>query len=318
MTEAFIPTRLLYRDGQLEELERCMKPILHNRSVENVLIVGLPGTGKTLLTRWMLETYIKGRSAYVSCWEYRYTHEVLREILVQLEKPAHGREPTGDLIKLLKAILEKRKIVVCLDEGDQLKDFDLLYTLLRNGCGLILISNSSHVLMNLDSRIKSSLALTEIHFPPYTKNEILDVIKDRVQFAFKPKAISEEMLGIVATLANGDARIALQIILRAGKKAEDKGLKQITIEGVKQAAREARKFRKSYLLKKLNDDQKVIYETLEKKTKLASGELFKEYCSIVPKPVGGRAYRNYMKRIVELGLAKVEGKGRWKSYEVVI
>ena len=175
----------------------------------------------------------------------------------------------------------------------------------------------SHMLMNLDSRIKSSLTLTEINFPSYTKDEIYEIIKDRVQFAFRPRAVNDEMLRIVATLANGDARIALQILLSAGKKAEDKELKQISIEEIKQAAKEARKFRKSYLLNKLNDDQKVIYCILEKKPKMCSGDLYREYCSMVPRPVVDRAYRNYMKRMVELGLVKVEGKRRWKSYEIM-
>ena len=51
---------------------------------------------------------------------------------------------------------------------------------------------------------------------------------------------------------------------------------------------------------------------------MASGTLYKEYRNLVSKPVVARAYRNYMKRMVELGLVKVEGKGRWKSYEIVV
>jgi len=317
LTEAFIPTRLLHRDGQLRELERCLKPALHNRSIENVFIIGPTGTGKTLVARWILETHFKDEWAYVSCWDYRHTHEVLREILVRLGRPVHGREPTGDLVGLLKKVLEK-KIIVCLDEVDQLKEFNLLYTLVRNGCGLILISNNYHALMHLDSRIKSSLAITEIDFPKYSKDEIYDIIEDRVQFAFRPGAIKNDLLRIVSSMADGDVRVALQILLRAGKKAEDKGLRQITAEEIKQAAKEARKFKKSYLLKKLNDHQRTIYEILEKKIRLASGELYKEYCSIVSKPVVDRAYRNYMKRMVELGLVNVKGKGRWKNYEIVI
>jgi Cdc6-like AAA superfamily ATPase len=31
LTEAFIPTRLLHREGQLRELERCLKPALYGK-----------------------------------------------------------------------------------------------------------------------------------------------------------------------------------------------------------------------------------------------------------------------------------------------
>jgi len=48
LTEAFIPTRLLHREGQLRELERCLKPALHNKIVENVFLVGPSGTGRLL------------------------------------------------------------------------------------------------------------------------------------------------------------------------------------------------------------------------------------------------------------------------------
>jgi len=77
LTETFIPTRLFHREGQLRELERCLKPALRNRTIENVFLVGPSGTGKTTLAKWILESYFKEISAYVNCWKYRSTHEIL-------------------------------------------------------------------------------------------------------------------------------------------------------------------------------------------------------------------------------------------------
>jgi len=51
LTEAFIPTKLLHREGQLRELERCLRPALCKKSVENVFLVGPSGTGKTTVIR---------------------------------------------------------------------------------------------------------------------------------------------------------------------------------------------------------------------------------------------------------------------------
>ena len=68
----------------------------------------------------------------------------------------------------------------------------------------------------------------------------------------------------------------------------------------------------------MNDHQLVIYEILEKKTKMTSGMLYKEYCKLVSKPVVARAYRNYMKKMVDLGLVEVEGSGRWKKFQIVL
>ncbi|RLG01862.1 MAG: hypothetical protein DRN49_00380 [Thaumarchaeota archaeon] len=94
LTEAFIPTRLFHREDQLRELERCLKPALHNRLPENIFLVGLTGTGKTIVAKWILESYFTGRSVYVNYWKYRSTHDVLKEILLGLGKVVHGREKT--------------------------------------------------------------------------------------------------------------------------------------------------------------------------------------------------------------------------------
>jgi orc1/cdc6 family replication initiation protein len=307
----------LHREGQLRELERCLKPALRNKMIENVFLVGPSGTGKTTLAKWILESYFKEISCYVNCWKYKSTHEVLKEILLNFQIPVHGRESTGELTDKLEKIIEKKKLIVCLDEVDQLKDFDILYTLARNGFGLILASTHYHALMNLPLRIKSSLALTEIEFPAYKPEELFDILKDRVRFSFRPNTIKDELIRIVSVMAEGDARVGLEILRRAGKKAEDRNLRKVTIEEIKQAAKEAKRFKASFFLSKLNEHQKIIYEILGKKKRMASGELYREYCKVVKNPVVDRAYRNYMRRMVELGLVKVEGFGRWKSYEII-
>ena len=317
LTEAFIPTRILHRESQLRELERCLKPALKKRSIENVFLVGPSGTGKTTLVKWILESYFKEISAYVNCWKYRSTHEVLKEILLNFQVPVHGREPTGELIKLLEKLIQKKKIIVCLDEVDQLNNFDILYILARNGVGLILASTRYHALIDLPSRIKSSLALTEIEFPAYKPDELFDILKDRVEFSFRPGTISKEFIKIAAIAAEGDARVGLEILRRAGKKAEDKGLDKVTIEEIKQAIKEAKKTKVSFIISRLNEHQRVIYEILAEKKRMPSGELYREYCKRVSKPIVDRTYRNYMKKLVGLGLIKVEGSGKWRKYEVV-
>ena len=318
LTEAFIPTRLLHREGQLRELERCLKPALYGKAVENVFLVGPSGTGKTTLAKWVLESYFKEISAHVNCWKYKSVHEVLKEILLSFQIPVHGREPTGELIKQLENLVNKKRVIVCLDEVDHLENFDILYILSRNNVGLILASTRYHALIDLPSRIKSSLALTEIEFSAYKPEELFDILKDRVEYSFRPGSIKKELIRIASVAAEGDARVGLEILRRAGKKAEDKGLKEVTIEEIKQAIKEAKKTKVAFFTSKLNEHQKVIYEILGKKKRMASGMLYREYCKAVANPVVDRAYRNYMIEMVELGLVKVEGRGRWKVYEIVV
>lgn len=183
---------------------------------------------------------------------------------------------------------------------------------------MVLISNHIYSLMSLDSRIRSSLGLTEIRFPDYKPEEMYGILKDRVQYSFRTGTLKDELIRIPALMSKGDARVALETLRRAGRKTEDKGLSHVTIKEIKEASREAKKLKKSYILSKLNEHQLVIYEILEKKTRMASGMLYKEYCKLVSKPVVARAYRNYMKKIVDLGLVRVEGSGRWEKYEITL
>lgn len=317
LTEAFVPTRLLHREGQIRELERCLSPALKNRSIEDIFLMGTSGTGKTTIVKWILENYFKGVSAYVNCWEQRTTHEVLTEVLLSLQIPVHGREPTGGLAKMLEKAVRKKKMIICLDEVDRLKDFDLLYVLSKGGCGLILISTRSHVLASLTNRIKSRLSLTEIEFPEYEAKELYDIIRDRVEYAFRPGALKNELIKIASIAAQGDARKALEIVRKAGKKAEIRYLNEVTIEELKESIAEANKFKTIYPIDKLNAHQKTIYTILEKHRKMTSGALYGEYRNLTQVPVVDRAYRNYMNKMVSLGLIKSEGKGRWKSYEII-
>lgn len=318
LTEVFIPTRLFHREGQIRELERCLKPVLNNRLPENVFLLGSTGTGKTIVARWILESYFGNRSVYINCWKYRSTHDVLKEILLGLGKVIHGREKTSDLVKMFEKDLKKKTIIVCLDEVDQLKESAILYILARNACGLILISNHIHSLIALNSRIRSSLALTEIRFPDYKPEEIFDILKDRVQYSFRPRALKEELIRITAISSREDARVALETLRRAGRKAESRGLQEVTIKEIREASRGAKRLKKSYILSKLNEHQRVIYKILEEKIQMDSGNLYKEYCRLVSKPVVPRAYRNHMKKMIHLGLVNSKGKGRWKRYELAL
>jgi len=317
LTEVFIPTRLLFREGQIQELARCLKPALKNKSIQNVFLVGESGTGKTTTGKWVLESYFKDISVYVNCWKYRSTHEVLKEILLSFHIPVHGREPTGELIKKLEKLIQKRRIIVFLDEVDQLKDFDILYILARNNCGLVLASTRFQALITLPTRIKNSLALTEIEFPKYTWKELFEILKDRIRFSLRPNSIKNELIKIASVAAEGDARIALEIVRKAAKKAEGKGLTKITIHEIREAVKETRKMRLNLVTSRLNEHQKIIFEILQARKEMDSGQLYLEYSCKMEKPLGQRAYRKNMEKLVKLGLVEAKGFGRWRRYKIL-
>jgi cell division control protein 6 len=314
--EAFIPERLVARKGQIEEIARCLKPAKVGKSIKNLYIYGPPGVGKTLVTKWILKENFERNSVFVNCWSKRTSHKIMEEILLQSGYVVHGKESTSDLFKKFEKL--KKKPIVCLDESDHMKDTEILYVLARNSCGIILISNQAFSLTEVDYRIKSSLFLDEIEFRPYKKEEVLEILKERISYGFRPGSIGENLLSIVAGISNGDARIGLQTLKVSAKNAESKDLENVTIDEVKTAAKSARKYRLSYLLGKLNDHQRTIYEILKKSRTMDSGKLFDECKKKSKEDIIDRSYRNYMQRMEELGLVRESGIGRWKKYEIIL
>jgi hypothetical protein len=49
---------------------------------------------------------------------------------------------------------------------------------------------------------------------------------------------------------------------------------------------------------------------------MTSGELFNLYQESLAQPLGERAYRNHMHHLVQTGLVRDIGEGRWKKYEI--
>lgn len=313
--ETFIPDRLVSREGQIRELARCLDPVRSGRSARNIFVYGPPGTGKTSVCRWILKEHFPKHSVYVNCWSKRTTHKIMEEILLQMGQVVHGRESASDLIKRFEKL--GRKVIVFLDESDQMKEPDILYVLPRISCSVVLISNQTFPLSSLDSRIKSGLLLHEAEFKAYSADDIMKILKERVAFGIRPGAVDEVTLSIVSKMCNGDARVALQTVKIAAREAECKDFDRITMNEIRYAISCSRKYRLSYMLGKLNEHQRTTYEILKKNGSMESGRLYAEYCKAVKEPVVDRAYRNHMERMEELGLVKSEGSGRWKRYEAV-
>jgi cell division control protein 6 len=92
--------------------------------------------------------------------------------------------------------------------------------LARGNCGLILVSTSFHSLLSLTTRIRRSLSLSEIEFPAYSAKEIFDILKERIEFALRPNTMEESMIKLVALASAGDARVGIDILRKASKRAD--------------------------------------------------------------------------------------------------
>ena len=127
----------------------------------------------------------------------------------------------------------ERVVVIMLDEIDKLVEKsgdDTLYNLSRmnselqnSRVSIMGISNDLKFTDFLDPRVKSSLGEEEIVFPPYDANQLRDILQHRADVAFKPDALTDDVIPLCAAFAaqeHGDARRALDLLRTAGELAE--------------------------------------------------------------------------------------------------
>lgn len=322
LLEAFIPEHVVHREGQKQLLASCLKPSLAGRRVIHSFIYGPCGTGKTLLIKWLINELrahsSKVQSAYVNCWKNNTTHAALTAILNELEVYTTYHQAARDLIAHIEKESQDHALVVCLDEVDVLESKEILYDLSRSGIGLILISNDPYALLDMDPRIKSSLQAEAIEFPAYSTVELFDILAQRKSYAFVGGTVKEKDLKLTARLADGDARIALETLRRAALMAEEQGAKMLSSDHVKEAYKKTGNLRKTEALKRLNMHEKTLYLILEEKKRLPTKALFDEYTKRVDIPATDRSYRNYVNKLVRLGLVKAKGKLTGRVYELGI
>ena len=319
LLEYFIPESIMHREGQKQELAECLRPVTISRRPRNVFLYGPCGTGKTLLVQWMLRELeghtSRARTAYVNCWKRNTTHAALTEILSQLDIYVNYRQAATELLKLVEKESKKKQLVVCLDEVDSLESQEVLYDLARSGVGLVMVSNDAYALMEMDQRVKSSVNAEYIEFPAYKEEEIFEIVHERAKQGLVPGAVRQSELRLVARLADGDARIAIETLRRAAMIAEDKEAERIGAEHIKKAFGSTHLLRKTEALKKLNEHEKILYLLMEKHKKLNTKELWEEYTKADKKPASQRSYRNYMSHLVKLGLIRARGELTGREYE---
>ena len=328
LTEHFIPSQVIHREGQLSTIRDCLLPITHKKQMRNIFIYGPPGSGKTCIARYVCEeltahapsaTYV-----YVNCWKYPSRFKILLSILnslgVVLSVHRKGT-PTDELIDALRHKAKDRHIVVILDEVDKAEDPNVLYDLLETDrVGLLLISNEETALHSADQRVRSRFASAEqIEFYRYKPDEVADIIKDRAEWGLVPGAIKAAQIERIADHADGDARIAIDTLRVAAEIAENADAPRITDAHIQKALPKAAVLSDTKKLEMLNIHQKVLNEIIAEHKKVEPYILYQEYEERMRaqkiEPMVERTLRKYLDRLVVSGLVEAKGDGRWRVYQ---
>lgn len=247
LSPIYTPETAAGRDEEIQEIADALRPLVRRRPPEHILLHGPSGTGKTTCVQHVfnrLEKETSTKTVTVNCWKYNTRPSLLTAILIQLGYPIPRKgRPIDNILSKLREWLDKHKgSAVLLDEFDQLRDrTQVIYDLqhvnqeAEHSLGIIMVSNQDPSQIELGPRSRSRLNYTEVQFKPYNQKQLLRILQKRVEQAFKPGTVPEEVVETVAQKTaetSGDCRQALEILLKAGRKADKENNRGLTLEHI--------------------------------------------------------------------------------------
>ena len=346
---AFEPSSLPHRDHEVEALVRNLVDALNGHIPSNMLLYGVPGSGKTVVTRFVLGQLLdKGvemgqpvQTYEINCRNVDTKYRVVQTIASQLARrgdtpiPFTGW-PTDRVLETLIYRMDRATGVhiIVLDEIDNLVSRagdDLLYnltslnTVLGNArCCIIGISNDLHFTQQLDPRVNSRLSQEDLVFHPYGALEIQDILNERVETGLREDVLEGGVLELCAALAaqeHGDARRALDLLRISVQKAEQRAQARVDPKHVRLAQSQLEYDQVTPVLKSLPLHQKVVLFAIILNEEnglrnISTGEVYRTYADACMKigvePLTPRRISSLLNELDTLGLimARNVSKGR--------
>jgi len=325
-----IPEHFLHRDVQLQSLKYCIRPALSGSRPLNCQCIGAPGTGKTTSVIKIFEE-IENHApeiipVLVNCQVNSTKYAVFSQIfkkLIGYAPPSSGVSFKKIFGEVAKFLAERKKVlVVALDDMNYLfyenEVNEVLYPLLRAHethpgvrMGVIAILSDTGVPHLLDPKVESVFLPEEIKFPQYSRDEIKDILSNRVKLGFYPDVLDAAVLDRITdhTFALGDLRVGIDLLKRAGLNAEQRASRKISTEDVESAYEKSRLVHLSYMLRSLKKDEKVLLGLIADSPQSSSGELYKKFHSKTS--LGYTRFYEMLNRLsaIKLIYADFTGKG---------
>lgn len=260
----YMPSKLQHRDRQLRLLNEFFRHAIESpgRMTQRVIITGKVGTGKTVLaqhfgrniTREAERRNINLHYVHVNCRQnkgsfFLVLQQIVAKFIPTFPKRGYSAE---ELFQMLMQILDDKNVylIVTLDELEPLiqnEGSEPLYKLSRieenrervaRRLSIICVLRGLSWLNRLDASTRSSIQSNVIQLDAYNKEELSDILSDRVSLAFKEGAISMETVMLAAEAGEdegGNARYAIELLWRAGKHADAEGARETLPEHVRKA-----------------------------------------------------------------------------------
>jgi len=243
---SYMPEDPKHRDLLLEELMHAANPGLRGVRPQNLIIRGLPGTGKTTAIRKVFSDLdrISGPivPVYINCLMIQTKFGVFSEISRKLSdgQTYPLNRSLQKISMILSGLVRKKKctLLVCLDDVNYLADHgelnETLYSLLRFheihgeakiGVWVATSDMTFDLFTHTDGRVQSVFMPKEVSFHPYEREEIAEILDDRVKTGLNSGFITDRAFELLvdAGYDSGDLRTSLILLRRSAYLAEDLG-----------------------------------------------------------------------------------------------
>ncbi|HDD33615.1 MAG TPA: hypothetical protein ENG30_00530 [Thermofilaceae archaeon] len=345
LSSRYIPPKLPHRDPQLRTLRSLVGDALKGDSLNPrvVQLLGPTGTGKTSSV-YLLHREFEGRGVphtflYVNLRIEGSTPFLLFSSLYEKATgfPAPRNLSAQELLRLFlrKVLSFKIPALVVLDEVEYHARgaiSSVIYTLTRlqevdekaSRVNIVFIARSSSWLKLLDPAERSSLGNLVVSYPPYTKDQLFDILAYRASEAFAAGAITDDVLhwlsDYTCTYMASDVRRALDTLFYAGVVAEQEGAMRVTLDHVVKALRHMDSFIAPADIPRLNmHEQATLYSALKilensRKPYVKLSELWEKYLvvseQIALEPLPLDEFEDLVQRLVDVGALLTEGPAR--------
>jgi cell division control protein 6 len=349
----YVPDNLPHREEHLRLLAQMFKPLLSNLS-QNVVIKGPVGTGKTVIAKKLCKSLVniaRGRSQiieyiHINCRKRSTDSMVLLGVLNHFDPrfPDRGFS-VQEMLQVLSKQLKRRdaQLLLVLDEADALltkSGSNLIYNLTRfsdesfknvNPVSLLLISQKD-IMSMLDLSALSTLKRNNIvSVDKYSRNELYDIIKQRIDLAFHKNTVHGDCIDLIADIASewGDARFAIELLSKAGSTADNQRVQMIVPEHVRAAKADTYSIVTETKLKNLERHHLITLYAIAKKLRIDgtayvnTGAAEKTYIITCEeyneKPRSHTMFWNYLKDIEGAGFIniKLSGKGQIGTTQLI-
>jgi cell division control protein 6 len=334
----WMPETFKHRDSQVEKLKYAYRPAARGSRPLNVVARGPPGTGKTTAIRKLfdeIEVETDVATVHINCQHDSTRYAIFSRIfeaIFEYEPPASGVSFTSLFEDVTDHLVEEERVlIVALDDVNYLcyenEASDTLYSLLRAhetqggakvGVSVVSSDPSLDLMADLDDRVQSVFRPEEVYFPVYGEGEIVDILHERIKRGFVADAVPSTSLDRVAELTaeSGDLRVGIDLLRRAGLKAESRGSTTVETEDVEAVYQHSRHVHLSRQLDALSENEEVLVETIANQDGDQAGAVYEAFQEETD--LGYTRYSELLEKLEQQGLietdyADVEGRGRSRS-----